>query len=171
MTLRRNVSALQCETMNTQTNQPILDALAWAYVAAYTPAAERDDYENIVRYREHGGGDLKMDDGDAVAWIRDNVRSLRGLPWPTDKRGIDDLAEAVFDATCRGGDTPMVAARTILDEVLQFPPHLIEHQLAHAVRDPLGRAYNRTAHLPERKQMMQRWADYLDQCQEALEQL
>jgi len=53
-------------------------------------------------------------------------------------------------------------ARTILDEVLHFPAHLIEHQLAHAVRDPLGRAYNRTAHLPERHAMMQQWADYLD---------
>jgi hypothetical protein len=54
-------------------------------------------------------------------------------------------------------------ARTILDEVLHFPAHRIEHRLAHAVRDPNGRAYNRTAHLPERREMMQRWADYLDQ--------
>jgi len=53
-------------------------------------------------------------------------------------------------------------ARTILDEVLGFRPELIEYQLAHAVRDPLGRAYNRTAHLPDRRQMMQTWADYLD---------
>lgn len=53
-------------------------------------------------------------------------------------------------------------ARTILDEVLGFRPDFIEHQLAHAVRDPLGRAYNRTAHLPERRNMMQAWADYLD---------
>lgn len=53
-------------------------------------------------------------------------------------------------------------ARTILDEVLQVRPDLIEHQLAHAVRDPNGRAYNRTAHLPERKKMMERWAEYLD---------
>ena len=53
-------------------------------------------------------------------------------------------------------------ARTILDEVLGFRPDYIEHQLAHAVRDPNGRAYNRTAHLPERKKMMQDWADYLD---------
>lgn len=53
-------------------------------------------------------------------------------------------------------------ARTILDEVLHFRPDFIEHQLAHAVRDPNGRAYNRTAHLPERKKMMQSWADYLD---------
>ena len=52
-------------------------------------------------------------------------------------------------------------ARTILDEVLGFRPDFIEHQLAHAVKDPNGRAYNRTAHLPERKKMMQAWADYL----------
>jgi integrase len=53
-------------------------------------------------------------------------------------------------------------ARTILDEVLEFPQHLIEHQLAHAVRDPNGRAYNRTSHLPQRRKMMQAWADYLE---------
>jgi integrase len=53
-------------------------------------------------------------------------------------------------------------ARTILDEELHFRPDWIEHQLAHAVKDVHGRAYNRTAHLPERKKMMQAWADYLD---------
>ncbi|HJR14423.1 MAG TPA: integrase arm-type DNA-binding domain-containing protein [Rhodanobacteraceae bacterium] len=53
-------------------------------------------------------------------------------------------------------------ARTILDERLGFRPDIIEHQLAHAVKDPNGRAYNRTAHLPERRKMMQAWADYLD---------
>ena len=53
-------------------------------------------------------------------------------------------------------------ARTILDEVLAQRPDIVEHQLAHAVKDPLGRAYNRTSHLPERRRMMQLWADYLD---------
>lgn len=53
-------------------------------------------------------------------------------------------------------------ARTILDEILHVRPDFIEHQLAHAVRDPNGRAYNRTAHLVERRKMMQLWADYLD---------
>jgi integrase len=53
-------------------------------------------------------------------------------------------------------------ARTILDEVLNYPAHIIEQQLAHAVRDPNGRAYNRTAHLPQRREMMQSWANYLD---------
>jgi hypothetical protein len=54
-------------------------------------------------------------------------------------------------------------ARTILDEGLGFRPDIIEHQLAHTVKDPNGRAYNRTAHLAERRVMMQRWADYLDE--------
>ncbi len=52
-------------------------------------------------------------------------------------------------------------ARTILDEVLSYRVDLIEHQLAHAVKDSNGRAYNRTAHLPQRREMMQAWADYL----------
>ena len=46
-------------------------------------------------------------------------------------------------------------ALPILDEVLGFRPDFIEHQLAHAVRDPNRRAYNRTAFLPERRVMMQ----------------
>jgi integrase len=53
-------------------------------------------------------------------------------------------------------------ARTILEEVLGYRPEVIELQLAHAVRDPLGRAYNRTTHLPARHEMMQAWADWLD---------
>lgn len=53
-------------------------------------------------------------------------------------------------------------ARTILDEVLGFRPDIIEHQLAHAVKDANGRAYNRTSFLGDRRRMMQVWADYLD---------
>ena len=54
-------------------------------------------------------------------------------------------------------------ARTCLDEQLHFPPPVIEHQLAHRVPDALGTAYNRTKNLPERKKMMQAWADYLNE--------
>ena len=54
-------------------------------------------------------------------------------------------------------------ARTILDEVHEIRIDFIEHQLAHAVCDPNGRAYNRTAHLSKRIEMMQIWADYLDE--------
>ena len=54
-------------------------------------------------------------------------------------------------------------ARTLLDEELGFRPDWIEHQLAHAVKDPNGAAYNRTKHIKERTVMMQTYADYLDE--------
>jgi integrase len=54
-------------------------------------------------------------------------------------------------------------ARTLLDEVLGYRIDWIEQQLAHAVRDTNGRAYNRTKHIEQRAEMMQRWADYLDE--------
>lgn len=53
-------------------------------------------------------------------------------------------------------------ARTLLDERLRFPFHVIEAQLAHAVKDSNGTAYNRTQHIEARRDMMQAWADYLD---------
>jgi len=64
------------------------------------------------------------------------------------------------DEMCAHGFRAM--ARTILDEVLGFEEKYIEHQLGHAVKDANGRAYNRTAHLPARRSMMQQWSDYLD---------
>ena len=54
-------------------------------------------------------------------------------------------------------------ARTILHERLNINPHIIEHQLAHAVPGNLGGAYNHTKFLAQRKTMMQQWADYLDE--------
>lgn len=54
-------------------------------------------------------------------------------------------------------------ARTILDEVLHFDPAVIEMQLAHMVKGALGRAYNRTQYIEQRRTMMQAWADYLDE--------
>lgn len=38
----------------------------------------------------------------------------------------------------------------------------IERQLAHAERNSVRAAYNYAEHLPERRKMMQAWADYLD---------
>lgn len=57
-------------------------------------------------------------------------------------------------------------ARTVLEERLNYPPAIIEQQLAHVVKDANGRAYNRTAHLDQRKAMLQAWADYLDALRE-----
>lgn len=57
-------------------------------------------------------------------------------------------------------------ARTVLEERLGYPPAIIEQQLAHVVKDANGRAYNRTAHLDQRRVMLQAWADYLDALRE-----
>lgn len=82
------------------------------------------------------------------------------------------MSEAAVNAALRrmGYDTKTeitghgfrAMARTILAEELHQKPEVIEHQLAHAVPDPLGNAYNRTKFLKERRAMMQLWADYLD---------
>jgi len=53
-------------------------------------------------------------------------------------------------------------ARTLLAEELNIDPLVIEAQLAHAVKDANGRAYNRTQYLKHRISMMQQWSDYLD---------
>jgi integrase len=52
--------------------------------------------------------------------------------------------------------------RTFADERLRIPVDIIEHQLAHTVKDPLGRAYNRTSKIEERRHMMQAYSDYID---------
>jgi integrase len=87
---------------------------------------------------------------------------------PNGSRPMSDVALLAalrrmgFDKTEMSVHGFRAMARTLLDELLGFRPDFIEHQLAHAVKDPNGRAYNRTAHLPERRKMMQAWADYLD---------
>ena len=91
--------------------------------------------------------------------------------FPSLRTGERPMSENTINAALRGmGYSKEVhtahgfraTARTIMDEVLSQRVDLIEHQLAHAVKDPNGRADNRTAHLPARKIMMQVWADYLD---------
>ena len=81
--------------------------------------------------------------------------------FPSARTASKPMSEAAVNAALRrmGIDTKeeltghgfRAMARTVLDEVLGFRPDLIEHQLAHAVRDPLGRAYNRTTHLARTK--------------------
>ncbi len=53
-------------------------------------------------------------------------------------------------------------ARTAIREVLDYPPDVIEVQLAHKAAGPLGEAYNRAQFLKQRTVMMQEWADYID---------
>jgi integrase len=109
----------------------------------------------------------------AVALLR-NVQQLTGhgrYVFPSLRTGERPMSENTINAALRGmGYSKEVhtahgfraLARTIMDEVMGERVDLIEHQLAHSVKDPNGRAYNRTAHLPARRVMMQRWADYLD---------
>jgi integrase len=52
-------------------------------------------------------------------------------------------------------------ASTILNEN-GFAPDVIERQLAHAERNGVRAAYNHAQYLPERRKMMQWWADYID---------
>lgn len=89
--------------------------------------------------------------------------SIRSVDRPMSENTVNAaLRRMGFEKDEMTGHGFRAMARTILDEVLQVRPDFIEHQLAHAVKDPNGRAYNRTAHLEGRRRMMQQWADYLD---------
>ncbi len=60
-------------------------------------------------------------------------------------------------------------ARTLLAEQLGVDEAVIEAQLAHQVKDALGRAYNRTEFVEQRRRMLQTWADYLDKLRDGAE--
>ena len=82
---------------------------------------------------------------------------------PMSENTVNKALQAMgYPSTVQTAHEFRATARTILDEVLGQRVDLIEHQLAHAVRDANGRAYNRTAHLPARVVMMQTWADYIE---------
>jgi len=126
------------------------------------------------------GAKMKMGADHMVPLSRQAVEILRGLQpmtghgryvFPSIRTGERPMSENTLNAALRylgySQETHTahgfrVMARTILDEVLGERVDLIEHQLAHAVKDANGRAYNRTTHLPARRAMMQRWSDYLD---------
>lgn len=86
----------------------------------------------------------------------------------SEKRPMSDAAVLVAMRAMEIGANEMTGhgfravARTLLDETLGIRADYVEHQLGHAVKDPNGRAYNRTSFLPERRAMMQTWADFLD---------
>ncbi|MCC5853893.1 MAG: integrase arm-type DNA-binding domain-containing protein [Alkalimonas sp.] len=89
--------------------------------------------------------------------------SPRGQSRPLSENGVRTALRALgYDNDTLTPHGFRAMARTLLDEVLGYRIEWIEQQLAHAVKDANGRAYNRTKHLPQRTDMMQRWADYLD---------
>jgi integrase len=127
------------------------------------------------------GSKMKMKSDHIVPLARQAVDILRALE-PMTGHGRFVFPSIRSDERCMSENTVAAAlrsmgyakeamsahgframARTILDEVLGERVDLIEHQLAHTVIDPNGRAYNRTAHLSARRVRMQRWADYLDE--------
>ena len=95
-------------------------------------------------------------------YVFPSARTPNGSRAMTSEALLAGLRRMGFDNTEMTVHGFRATARTILDEVLGVRPDFIEHQLAHEVKDPNGRSYNRTAHLPERHKMMQKWADYLD---------
>lgn len=116
----------------------------------------------------------------AVAILRElNRLTGRGeYVFPSARGGGRPMSENAITAALRSIGVPAdqmsahgfrAMARTLQDEVLGFRADLIEHQLAHTVRDPLGRAYNRTQFLDARRKNMQAWADYLDRLRSGAE--
>jgi len=89
--------------------------------------------------------------------------SARGASRPLSENGVRTALRTMgYDNNTMTPHGFRAMARTILDEVLEYRTEWIEHQLAHAVKDANGRAYNRTTHLKQRTIMMQEWAGYLD---------
>lgn len=132
-----------------------LDAKEWRFVAPKTKT------ERIVP--------LSRQSIEILETLRPITGHLQ-LCFPSIRSVMKPVSNNTFNAAFRrmGYDQKTVTAhgfrataRTILDEVLQQRVDLIEHQLGHTVKDALGRAYNRTSHLPERHRMMQLWSDYL----------
>ncbi len=145
-----------------------LDAAEWRYRVTKT------DVDHIVPLASQAVAILR----DLYAYTGPKESSAAGLPvrrgellFPGLRDAMRPMSENTINGALRNLGIPQdemsahgfrAMARTLLDEVLGFRIDIIEHQLAHAVKDPNGRAYNRTAHLPERRKMMQAWADYLD---------
>ncbi|KZY43606.1 MULTISPECIES: integrase arm-type DNA-binding domain-containing protein [unclassified Oleiphilus] len=90
--------------------------------------------------------------------------SARGASRPLSDNGIRTALRTLgYDNETVSPHGFRATARTLLDEILGYRIDYIEHQLAHAVKDTNGRAYNRTSHLEGRIEMMQSWSNYLDQ--------
>ncbi len=133
-----------------------LENAIWAYAASKTKT------QHIVPLARQAVEILR--EIEPLTGHREHVfPANRGEGRPMSENTINAALRALgYDGKTLTGHGFRATARTLLDETLGFPPHVIEQQLAHAVKDPLGRAYNRTAHLEQRRPMMQTWADYLD---------
>ena len=159
-----------------------LRAAAWAEIdldaALWTipPARMKREKDG----KENGAPHLVPLPRQAVEILRE-LHPLTGrsaLVFPGERNHERPISEnSVRTALISMGYTPdlqtwhgfRATARTMLAERLDFDPLVIEAQLAHAVKDANGRAYNRTQYLKHRAAMMQAWADYLDKLRQGAE--
>lgn len=91
-------------------------------------------------------------------YVFESLRPGRPLSENTINAALRTLGYSGDEMTSHGF---RAMASTLLHEQ-GWPPEVIELQLAHAQRNQVAAAYNRSARLKERKKMMQKWADYLD---------
>jgi integrase len=143
-----------------------LDAALWT-----VPAIRM---KRELREKLHGAPHLVPLPRQAVAVLRD-LQKLTGhatMVFRGERHHHRAMSENTINAALRAmgfsaeevtGHGFRATARTMLHERLGFSPDVIEAQLAHSVRDSLGRAYNRTEFVEQRREMLQTWADYLDQ--------
>jgi integrase len=110
----------------------------------------------------------------AVAILEDLflLTGRTGFVFPAEGRKGRSMSNGTVNAALRvlgySGDEMTghgfrATARTLIAEVLGLDEAAIELQLAHEVKDANGRAYNRTQFVLKRQEMMQAWADYLDE--------
>ena len=142
-----------------------LDAALWT-----VPAIRM---KRELREKLHGAPHLVPLPRQAVAVLRD-LHKLTGhatMVFRGERHHHRAMSENTINAALRAmgfsaeevtGHGFRATARTMLHERLGFSPDVIEAQLAHSVRDSLGRAYNRTEFVEQRRAMLQAWADYLD---------
>ncbi|MEG9863060.1 MAG: integrase arm-type DNA-binding domain-containing protein [Parvularculales bacterium] len=143
--------------------------------------AEWSEFDFDERQWMIPGEKMKMGDDHIVPLSNQSIEHLRFIQRYTgggryvfhSARSIDrPMSEAAVLVALRNmgyekhemtGHGFRAMARTLIAEQLELPSEWIEAQLAHAVRDPLRGAYNRTKFLKQRIKMMQKWSDYLDQ--------
>ena len=109
----------------------------------------------------------------AIALIRElSLHARSQYLFPAIHTTVQPMSENTMNQALKrlgyDGDTQTIhgfraTARTLIVEKLRYPENLVEMQLGHNVRDLHGRAYNRTVFIDERRGMMQKWADYLDE--------
>ena len=134
-----------------------LDKAEWSYTVSKTKTdhlvpLSRQAVDILHRLKQYRNGEYVFPSQRGASRHMSNV---------TINRALQDLGfDTKTEHTAHGF---RAMARTLLAEQLDYSPEIIEHQFSHAVPDTLGTAYNRTKYLPQRKAMMQRWADYLDE--------